>query len=154
MMRPSDDRAIMLSLLRKTVSDVLRGNGFTGELPHLRRKVGSRVDLVTFQFDKYGGGFIIEIGQWPGHEAVKFDGEEIPFAKLKSWSLPMENRARLRRSRTGLPESWFRYDKTLFRRSESRFLRAAEQVAIRLPQVLAWFDGNRPQPNVKEYARH
>lgn len=153
MTRERSDRERVLPFLREEVSRVLRPRGFTGDVPHLRRRGGSRIDLVTFQFDKHGGGFIVEIGQWPSHEPVTYQGEGIPYEKLTSWSLPAEYRARLRRSHRSLPESWFRYEKTLFRRSESRFTRVSHQVAELLPQVLAWFDGSRPQPNIKEYSR-
>jgi hypothetical protein len=48
--------------LKGRVIPTLRQAGFTGSFPHFRRIQGERTDLITFQFDKWGGGFVIEIG--------------------------------------------------------------------------------------------
>lgn len=37
----------------------LRQLGFKGSLPHFRRQRESRVDLLTVQFDRHGGGFVV-----------------------------------------------------------------------------------------------
>ncbi|MFF2886098.1 DUF4304 domain-containing protein [Paenibacillus sp. NPDC057967] len=51
----------MLSALKSIVIPSLRERGFKGTFPHFRRVNEKKIDLLTFQFDKYGGGFIIEI---------------------------------------------------------------------------------------------
>jgi hypothetical protein len=51
----------MRKALQVIVVPVLRERGFTGSFPHFRRRRQKGIDLLTFQFDKYGGGFVVEI---------------------------------------------------------------------------------------------
>jgi hypothetical protein len=46
--------------LRTAVLPWLPGCGFSGKFPHLRRIMQTSIDLLTFHFDKNGGGFVIE----------------------------------------------------------------------------------------------
>ncbi|NLT50592.1 MAG: DUF4304 domain-containing protein [Ignavibacteria bacterium] len=57
----SDDRRLMTDELKKTTLPVLKQKGFKGSFPHFRRISDDKIDLLMFQFDKYGGGFIVEI---------------------------------------------------------------------------------------------
>ncbi len=57
----SSSRSEMQQSLKERVIPVLREKGFKGYFPHFRRIVGGQVHLLTFQFDKWGGGFVIEI---------------------------------------------------------------------------------------------
>ena len=41
----------------------LRSVGFSGSFPYLRRITDEGVDLVSFQFDRHGGAFTIEIAK-------------------------------------------------------------------------------------------
>jgi Domain of unknown function (DUF4304) len=52
-------RQLMEQALKAYVVPVLREHGFAGSLPHFRRLRSDCVDLLTFQFDKNGGGFVI-----------------------------------------------------------------------------------------------
>lgn len=51
----------MIRELRKWVVPELKRRGFGGSFPHYRRIDGTRIDLLMFQFDKWGGGFRIGI---------------------------------------------------------------------------------------------
>jgi hypothetical protein len=96
----------------------------------------------------------VELGQWRMDDGpVTHEGAAIPFTKLNSWYLPARSRARLRKSHRNLPEQWFRYEKTLLRRGDTRFYRAVDSLLQVLPQALAWFEGERPQANVQELMR-
>ena len=55
----------MVAELKITVIPKLRAQGFKGSYPHFRRIVENRVDLLTFQHDRWGGGFVIEIARAP-----------------------------------------------------------------------------------------
>ena len=57
----NDLRAAMDVALKNIVIPILRNHSFTGSYPYFRRVNISTVDLLTFQFDKWGGGFIVEI---------------------------------------------------------------------------------------------
>ena len=57
----TENRKIMLSALKEHVFPKLKEAGFTGKYPHFRRKREDRVDLISFQSNKYGGSFTVEI---------------------------------------------------------------------------------------------
>jgi hypothetical protein len=62
---PVPDRNKMVAALKAEVVPQLRKNGFSGSFPHFRRIGPTKTDCVTFQFDKWGGGFVVEIGEGP-----------------------------------------------------------------------------------------
>jgi len=53
----------MISSLKSVFVPALRERGFKGSLPHFRRPMQDRIDLLTIQFDRWGGGFVIEISK-------------------------------------------------------------------------------------------
>lgn len=55
----------MISSLKNLFVPALRERGFKGTFPHFRRRRSDRIDLLTVQFDRHGGGFIIEISNDP-----------------------------------------------------------------------------------------
>ncbi|WP_322049645.1 DUF4304 domain-containing protein, partial [Paraburkholderia sp. J67] len=59
----SMNRDEMNSALRARFVPALRQLGLKGSLPHYRRQRDSRVDLLTVQFDRHGGGFVVELAQ-------------------------------------------------------------------------------------------
>jgi integrase len=77
--------------------------------------------LITFQFDRHGGGFIIEIGQCSPDGYTTYWGKQIAAAKVTAWDLSPKERARVQpRSGSGT-DAWFRFD-------DSEFSRTAEAV--------------------------
>jgi hypothetical protein len=57
----SNARAMMNNALKKIVIPILREHTFKGSLPHFRRKNENNIDLITFQFNKWGGSFVVEL---------------------------------------------------------------------------------------------
>ncbi|MBR2414877.1 MAG: DUF4304 domain-containing protein [Clostridia bacterium] len=55
------NRDIMLSALKEITFPILFKQGFTGKYPHFRRKSDNCIELVSFQTNKYGGSFTVEI---------------------------------------------------------------------------------------------
>src|SRR5690349_5240081 len=101
-------REEMDEALKQIVVPALRARGYTGSWPHLRR-IRDQVDLVTFQFDRYGGGFVIEAGRASKNGLTTPWGKFIPAEKLRAWDLPANDRPRLRPA--GQPPGyWFRFD--------------------------------------------
>jgi len=99
----------MEAALKKLVVPVLRERSFTGSFPHFRR-IKEEVDLLTFQFDRNGGGFIIEAAKGKKEGFTTHWGKYIPAAKLTAWDLHPDQRKRLHPGPDGSVESWFRYD--------------------------------------------
>ncbi|WP_144512273.1 DUF4304 domain-containing protein [Bacillus sp. FJAT-22090] len=62
------------------------------------------MDLITFQFDRYGGGFVIEVAVCSPDGFTHYWGEKVPLNKATAHDLHPENRLRLNDG------EWFRYD--------------------------------------------
>ena len=61
------NREIMLSALKKHTFPSLKEQGFTGKYPNFRRKLDSCIELISFQTNKWGGSFTIEVSAvFPG----------------------------------------------------------------------------------------
>jgi Domain of unknown function (DUF4304) len=54
----SNEREMMNNALKKVAIPFLREQGFKGSLPHFRRKSETNIDLITFQFNRWGGSGI------------------------------------------------------------------------------------------------
>ncbi|QNK54710.1 DUF4304 domain-containing protein [Paenibacillus sp. PAMC21692] len=103
------ERDKMISSLKDIVIPSLPERGFKGTFPHFRRVTEKKIDLLTFQFDKYGGGFIIEIADCPPEGHIHHWGEKVPPNKVTAHDLHPNNRQRI-----GDKDEWFRYDKRTF----------------------------------------
>ncbi len=51
----------MLKALKSTVIKELKAQGFTGKYPHFKKKKEGCIELITFQTNKYGGSFTVEL---------------------------------------------------------------------------------------------
>ena len=106
MSKPSRDD--MNAALRRHLVPALRARGFRGSLPHFRRVLANRIDLLTVQFDKWGGGFIVEISHCGPQGVTTHWGKQIPPAKVTAHDL--NHRHRLGAPAAGEDGRWFRYD--------------------------------------------
>lgn len=55
------NRDIMLSTLKEHTFSLLEKQGFTGKYPNFRRKLDNCIELISFQTNKWGGSFTIEV---------------------------------------------------------------------------------------------
>lgn len=99
----------MSSALKARFVPALRQLGFKGSLPHFRRQRDSRVDLLTVQFDRHGGGFVVELAQCGAEGITTHWGKIIPAAKVKAHDLHPRQRHRLGASGPN-KDYWFRFD--------------------------------------------
>src|SRR5260221_9174049 len=104
----SKDREAMDAALKELVIPVLRANGFKGSLPHFRRVTPQAIDLLTFQFDKWGGGFVVEISKCsPGGYTMHW-GENIPPSKGTAPHLHPHQRKRIQTPERSGTHPWVR----------------------------------------------
>lgn len=96
----------MMASLKNLVVPVLRERGFKGSFPHFRRLKNDQIDLLTFQFDRHGGGFVIEISKCPPEGFTTAWGKQILPNKVTAWD--MNERHRLGAPAGG--DHWFRFD--------------------------------------------
>ena len=118
----------MKKALEENVISSLRKSGFTGSFPHFRRIQDQKTDLITFQFDKYSGGFVIEVAQHKGTEYKTYWGKIIELKKLTAWDLNERRRIQADDG-SGGAENWFRYDTS---QKPDRFINVANQAAKKL----------------------
>lgn len=145
MANAADGRDKMIAALQELVIPVLRNGGFVGRFPHFRRVRSASVDLLTFQFDKWGGGFVVEVGSLHPAQADLLD-LATPLEKLRAVNLPFENRIRLNPSSTDDPsKDWFRYDQLIYLGNVYR-AQAKRVLALLKAQAEPWWT-ERCQPN-------
>ena len=103
-------RESMEAELRSAVVPLLRASSFRGSFPHFRRFVGNGIDLLTFQFDKNGGGFVIEISRCPKQGVTTHWGKAIAPKHVTAWDLHPDKRHRIQATHGSGTDAWFRYD--------------------------------------------
>jgi hypothetical protein len=143
----------MIKALKSVVVPRLRKRAFVGSFPHFRRLQLNRIDLLTFQFDRHGGGFVIEISQSASEGITTQWGEKIPPEKITAWHLHPSQRPRLRPQQGSGTESWFRYDAATTRDDFTRvaelvvpFLAAAEKIFNDFQKI-----SKSDEPRVKKF---
>ena len=117
----------MRRALDEVVLRVLREAGFTGKHPHYRR-IDSRsqtIDLVSFQTDKWGGGFLIELARCPAKNIRDWAGRRISSRRVTAQHFLERTRLPKAINRRG----WYRYDQG---DAEDRFEKIAMGVLAHL----------------------
>jgi len=100
----------MIQALKNAAVPILRKHNFAGSFPHFRRCLPEYTDLFTFQFDRNGGGFIIEIGRCPPGSFTTDWGKQILANKITTWDLHPKQRIRIQPRIGSGTDSWFRFD--------------------------------------------
>ncbi|MGG1679630.1 DUF4304 domain-containing protein [Neobacillus sp. NRS-1170] len=88
------------------------------------------MDLLTFQFDRYGGGFVIEVAVCPSDGITTHWGKIVPQNKVTAHDL--NNRPRLNGG------EWFRYDAP--DSNENIFEVIANEVLDCIPEAEKYWD--------------
>src|SRR5262245_39270311 len=104
------DARFMRMALNRIVVPELQRRGFTGTLPHFRRVMGARLAVLSFQFDKWGGRFTINLSVAPAAGFTTQWGEFIPPDKLTT-DYDTGPATRIHPGSDGQTESWFRFDR-------------------------------------------
>ncbi len=122
--------------LKRLVVPVLAELGFNGKFPHFMRKIDDRLDLLSFEFDKWGGGFFLEFCSTSCGDAIMSWGECVPEQTLTVAHVAADNRARLQAigGKSSCNEYWFRFEDL----EQSQIVELALKVADLLGQVELW----------------
>lgn len=94
----------MIEALKQTVVPHLRERGFKGSFPHFRKIKDHTIDLITFQFNRYGGSFVVELACAEKDSVYDVFGQLIPANKVTAHDL--HERVRLKDNNL----SWFDYE--------------------------------------------
>jgi hypothetical protein len=85
----------MIKTLRSVVVPKLKELGFKGSFPHFRRTTSEKIDLLVFQFNKYGGSFWVEIASCPLEGKMTYLGTRISPQEITVYDLSSKERIRL-----------------------------------------------------------
>jgi len=137
----SAERDKMIKSLKEIVIPELRNRDFKGSFPHFRKTENGKTNLLTFQFDRNGGGFIIELANWNKSEFKTHWDKIIPLNKLTAHDLNERQRiypnSITEQSGT---DSWFRYGKP---KSDGIYERLAQKVVERMPIMEQYWTENK-----------
>jgi hypothetical protein len=86
----------------------LREKGFKGSLPHFRRQMSDRINLLTFQHSLYDTKFVVEIANCPPNGITTYWGKEIPKNKVTAHDMGHRQRLGSKKHNT---DYWFDYGK-------------------------------------------
>lgn len=139
----NEERKKMNDALKSIVVPYLREKGFKGSFPHFRRASDTKIDLLTFQFDKRGGGFVIEISKCPPDGIMTHWGEHIPPNKVRAWDMHPNIRLRLKPSPGGSTRDWFRYDTKPLLYPDNIYVKIARSVLLFLEEAEQWWNENK-----------
>jgi hypothetical protein len=106
-MNENPQRKDAIKALQSKVVPNLRERGFKGSFPNFRRSTPHHIDLLTFQFDRYGGGFVVVLAVGPLEGLTTYWGEFIPPEKLVPSYLARSFRLGGSAEKS---DHWFRYD--------------------------------------------
>ncbi|MET3195216.1 DUF4304 domain-containing protein [Bacillus sp. OAE603] len=116
------ERKMMDNSLRNVVIPYLREQGFKGSLPHFRRMNETNIDLITFQFNKWGGSFVVELTSCSIEGVTTSWGEYIPPSKVTAHDI--NKRFRLG-AKSIKDDPWFVFENA---KSEEEFEKVATTV--------------------------
>ncbi|WP_400194985.1 DUF4304 domain-containing protein [Lysinibacillus telephonicus] len=119
----SDEREMMNNALKKVVIPFLRQQGFKGSLPHFRRKNKDNIDLITFQFNRWDGSFVVELATSSVEGVTTYWGELVPPNKVTAHDI--NERFRLGDKSKDEDGIWFSFENA---KSEEDFEEVASYV--------------------------
>ena len=131
----------MNAALRAELIPALRSAGFRGSLPHFRRLLTDRIDLLTVQFDKYGGGFVIEIARCEPGGVTMHWGQKVPPGKVTAHDVHPDSRFRIQARPGSGTDDWFRYE-------HAKPLHVARAALRSLPEAEKWW-ANAPNTSLE-----
>jgi Domain of unknown function (DUF4304) len=144
----SQEHDKMVRALKEIVVTKLREKGFKGSFPHFRRLRDEKIDLLTFQFDKWGGGFVIEISKCSPTGITTHWGAYIPPNKVRAWDLHPNKRLRLQPRSGSSTSEWFRYDGAML--NDNIFDKTAREVLPFLEKAEKWWAEVGTEPSILE----
>ena len=138
------NRDVMKKHLLEKVCKPLLAEGFTGKFPHYRRACDKTIELVTFQTNKDGGSFTVEVSAvFPHRKNTNCAEEIIDPATVTVWNT--NERYRL----SGMFDGWFYYrdvyEKRIFGLGKTYFDIDEKSTALPFPKcrLVQKFDEER-----------
>lgn len=125
-----EKKSKIVKILKSLTVPTIKSLGFFGTFPHFRRNKNDRYEFLSFQFNRYGGSFIIEVGFVAPDKLLEW-AKALPFQKLNYGNTRAENRLRIQPDNES-GDFWFKYNDFT---KEEQFKELAELVTTLLPKV-------------------
>ena len=106
----SESRDKMIEALRRVVVPTLRDMRFTGSFPHFRRIRDIQIDLLTFQFNRWGGSFVTEVAFCEPAGWTDRLGRHVPPQQVRVHDITPKQRLRLGSHPPTQADHWFRFE--------------------------------------------
>ena len=121
--------------LKATVVPRIRALGFKGSMPHFRRLVEAKADLLTFQFNLSGGSFVAEMAVCSDADLAAHWRADLSLKNVTAKD--MNQRRRLGSISQG-SDHWFVFGKKNYERGHEKVEREShyEQIASQVVRVL------------------
>ena len=131
----------MIKSLKEITIPELRNRNFKGSFPHFRKTENGKTNLLTLQYDRNGGGFVIELANWNRSEFKTHWGKIIPLKKLTAHDLKERQRIypNSLNEKNGT-NSWFRFGKP---KSSKIYNDLAQKVVEKIPIMEEYWNENK-----------
>lgn len=142
---------LMRKALKRHVFPGLAALGFTGGPTHFRRLRSDTHDMLSVQYWKYGGSFILEFGRRERGPLHTTWGEVVAEDRLDVAYLAVQSRARLQERPEAAADTFAGFRFEGFGEDVARYDTLAARVSAMLPQVDAWLDGGVVGPDIHAF---
>lgn len=143
---------LMRKAFRKHLIPALAAAGFVGKSSNFMRLRDDAQDLLSIQYWKYGGSFILEFGRRDRGPLQTTWGPIIPEESLEVAYLPVGDRARLQARDASLEDTFAGFNFAEFGEDIAKYEHLALRVVSYLPQVDAWLSRREVGPDIAPFA--
>lgn len=135
-LKMSETRDRMIVELKALVIPQLKKLGFRGSFPHFRRPQELQIDLLTFQFSRWGGSFVVEVAKCSAEGVTTHWGKFIPPNKVNAHDV--FPRLRLGSNPPKEVDHWFDFESASY--GEQIYRMMSEEVLMCMPQAERFWD--------------
>jgi hypothetical protein len=142
---------LMRKALQRLLVPELRRLGFRGTNPKFQRKSPEWLDLLSIQYSKYGGEFVLEFTRRERGPLHTSWGETVPEERLNVGYVHPTQRARLEQRGPTSGEGLRGFKFSGFGEHPVKYDELAAQVAALLPQVEEWLRSAKAGDHVHSF---
>ncbi len=127
-MKLKEKREKMNKILKAIVVPRIREMGFSGSFPHFRRENNNGIQLIMFQYNPYGGSFVVEVGKCSKEGVTYANGRHISSDKVTRVYQALKRLRLGSEPKKGTTDHWFDYDSDSFLDSKTIYEQRSQGV--------------------------
>ena len=144
---------LMRSALKKVLLPELSRMGFTGTGSNFQRRSAQSLDLLSVQYWKHGGQFILEFARGKRGALKTSWGDVVQEEAIGVAHISPLQRARLQQTLETTEELFRGFKFSGFGEDPAKYTALANEVASLLPQVNAWLESGAAGENIHTLGR-